>query len=292
MDFGKLLSRAWEMLWKNAFLILLGAVAALGGAGNGGTGTSRFAFQGNDLRWGEMPRFDFSGPIQGWDLPGLAVGGIALFVLAALLVGLLFWAVGTIARGALVSAVDNLEAGRPADFMTAFRAGWEKGWQLLGIGLIPAIPAFVLLAFTIGTVALSGGLEWLGQSHLVQDGFSAFAPLLVLACLLVPVGIILSLLQTFANRACMLEGTGVMASYQRGIEVLGANLGSAVLLFLLQIALGIGVGILMFIPSILSALCCLLWPLLILIQGTVTAYFSSLWTLAWREWVGEAAPAS
>jgi hypothetical protein len=37
-------------------------------------------------------------------------------------------------------------------------------------------------------------------------------------------------------------------------------------------------------PGIVMALCFLLWPLLLLISGTVEAYFSTLWTLAWREW--------
>jgi uncharacterized membrane protein len=84
----------------------------------------------------------------------------------------------------------------------------------------------------------------------------------------------------------MLEGTGVLSSYQRGIEVVGGNLGPVVLLFLLQIGISIVVGVMMIIPGILSAVCCLLWPLLILVQAAFVSYYSTLWTLAWREWVG------
>ena len=40
----------------------------------------------------------------------------------------------------------------------------------------------------------------------------------------------------------------------------------------------------MILPSIVIALCCLLWPLFLLIQGATAAYFSTLWTLTWREW--------
>lgn len=29
-----------------------------------------------------------------------------------------------------------------------------------------------------------------------------------------------------------------------------------------------------------------MWPLLLLIQGAIAAYFSTVWTLAWREWTG------
>jgi hypothetical protein len=85
----------------------------------------------------------------------------------------------------------------------------------------------------------------------------------------------------------MLEDLGVIGSYRRGFEVLGDNLGPALLLFLIQVALSIGIWVMMLIPGILIALCCLLWPLLILIKGAFSAYYSTLWTLAWREWVGE-----
>lgn len=288
MDFGKLFSRAWDVLWKNAFLILLAVLAVLGGAGSGGSSQSRFAFQGGDFRWQDLPRFDFGRGFGEWGIPAAAVGGILALALVAMLVGLVFWALGAIARGGLISAVDDLEQGQATDFMAAFRAGWDKGWQLLGIALVPAIPGLVLLALLVGSLVLSGGWDFIGRFDPIRDGWTALSPLLVLTCLLIPAALILSLLRTFANRACMLEGTGVLASYQRGIEVLGENLGSAVILFLLQVALSFGVGLVMFVPGILSAVCCLLWPLLILFQAAFVAFYSILWTLAWREWVGAA----
>jgi len=79
----------------------------------------------------------------------------------------------------------------------------------------------------------------------------------------------------------------VIGSYRRGFEVLGDNFGPALLLFLIQVALSIGIWVMMLIPGILIALCCLLWPLLILINGAFSAYYSTLWTLAWREWVAD-----
>ena len=122
------------------------------------------------------------------------------------------------------------------------------------------------------------------------------SPNIVLAILAIAVvflllvfAVFLSLLQTFANRACMLENEPVFAAYKRGFSVLMENFGSALVLFLIQIAVSIGIGIVMILPSIFMALCCLLWPLLILIQGTISAYFSTLWTLAWRQWTGQTA---
>jgi hypothetical protein len=84
----------------------------------------------------------------------------------------------------------------------------------------------------------------------------------------------------------MLENKGVFSSYRRGMEILGNNLGSAIILFLLQIAVSIGFGLLLFMPGIVMALCCFLWPLLLLVQGAFAAFYSTLWTLAWNMWVG------
>jgi hypothetical protein len=82
----------------------------------------------------------------------------------------------------------------------------------------------------------------------------------------------------------MLEGQGVFAAYKRGFEVLVDNIGAALLLFLIQVAIGIALGLILLLP----ALCCLLWPLLLLVQGVAAAFFSTMWTLAWKRWVGTA----
>jgi hypothetical protein len=73
-------------------------------------------------------------------------------------------------------------------------------------------------------------------------------------------------------------------AYRRGIGVLTDNLGSALVLFLIQVAVTVVMFILLIVPGAILALCCLFWPLLALLQGAVTAYFSTMWTLAWRRW--------
>ncbi len=279
MDYGKLFTRAWDILWKNAFLILLGALAVLGGSGSGGASQSRYAFQGGDFPWDDLGNFDPGRMFHNWDTSVFAIGGILLLVGALVLFGLVLWALGLIARGGLVSGVDDLESDRPTNFITAFQAGWGKGWKLLGIGLVPAIPALILLVIVISSMAFTG-------MKYGSSGIAAFAPVLFVICLFVPIMLVVSVLSTFATRACMLEDTGVIASYRRGMEVLGDNLGPALILFALQVVINIVLGIIFLIPSILAALCCLLWPLLILIQAAFVTFYSILWTLAWREWIG------
>ncbi|RIK36158.1 MAG: hypothetical protein DCC55_28145, partial [Chloroflexi bacterium] len=37
-------------------------------------------------------------------------------------------------------------------------------------------------------------------------------------------------------------------------------------------------------PGLVAVICCVLWPVLLIINGAITAYFSTVWTLAWRVW--------
>jgi hypothetical protein len=198
------------------------------------------------------------------------------------IIALTVWVVSTLARGALIAGASTVDSGDVAVFGETFAIAWRKGWTLLGIGILPAIPALLLFL-----VALGGVGAYLGWAQ-VADGMDPFiGPRNVwlilgsLTCVALPVALILNLLRTFANRACMLEDQGVFAAYKRGFNVLVDNIGSALLLFLIQVAIGIALGLILLLP----ALCCLFWPLLVLVQGAAAAFFSTMWTLAWRQWI-------
>jgi hypothetical protein len=285
MEYGKLLNRAWTILWNNKFLILLGVLAALGSAGGGGNLNWKTSRPG-----GNVNILDQNLQLPGLEqelgvLPRLAAVGVAVLIGVAFLVGIVLWALSTVARGGLIAGADAIDAGGASSFAQAFRAGWDKGWTLIAIGILPAIPG--LLLALLGAVGAVGYLGFARQNV----GSVPFSPnaalvggLAGLACLLVPAAIVLGLLRTFAERVCMLESMGVFAAYRRGTEVLLQNVGPALVLFLLQLAISIGLGIVLFLPGVVMALCCLLWPVLLLAQGTVAAFFGTMWTLAWREW--------
>ncbi len=144
---------------------------------------------------------------------------------------------------------------------------------------------FLIALLALG--AYGGFFALFGEEAGALIGGTALGGTLVLiACIVVPIVLVLSILSNFAERACMLEGYGVIDSYRRGTSVLMANLGEAIILFLLQIVIFIGLFILLFIPGFIAALCCFLWPLLLVVQGAITAFVSALWTLAWRTWTG------
>lgn len=301
-DYGKLLSRAWDIIWKYKFLILLGVLVALGSS-NGGTGApgggGGGGFQGDrpDREW-QQPPFEFPEEFPEWDEwehrrdRGIPVLGIVLGILllgVVIVIALALWVVATIARGALIDAVRVIESGGTSSFSLAWQAGWRHGWQLLGIGILPAIPMLVLTIGGLGMTGVLAGLSGLfGREAAAFSGIGGLIGVFAaLACIAAPLALVLGLLQTFANRACMFDHLGVFASYRRGWDVLVDNIGPVLVLFLIQIGINIAIGLVMILPGILMTICCVLWPVLLLIRGAIAAYFSTMWTLAWGEWTDE-----
>ena len=280
MEYGKIINRSVSIVWQNKFLILVGILAALGSGQFGGSGGGGSSAGNEDL--GQFSEF-------GDEIAAFAVGAVIALICVVLLVGIVLWVVSTIARGGLIASVDSIESGEKSSFRQAWSAGWHKAGTLLGISLLPAIPALILLVIGILALGAYGGVfAMFGEEFAESAGVAGLGGImLVLACIVAPIMLVLSILRNFAERACMLEDQGVIDAYRRGTSVLMANLGQAVILILLQIAIFIVLGLLLFLPGLVLALCCCLWPLLLVVQGFLEAFVSALWTLAWRTWTGE-----
>lgn len=302
MDYGEIIRRAWDIVWNNKWLIVLGIVVALTSGGSisgsgsgydfGGNGTDRDFENEFEEEFGQEFDFEEDFNFEG-DMRALpVVGGLAMAVLIPLIclgmiIGLLLWALGVVARGALVYGSDLLDGGVQTDLGTSWRAAWAKGWRLIGISVLPAIPGLILLVMALGF-----GGAFYGLTGFEGDVFAGTAGALgitfvAVACIAGLAAMVLGLLRTFAERAAMLEDTAVWDSYRRGWAVLSQNLGPAIVLFLIQIAISFGVGLLMLMATpLLICLCLIIIPLVLIVNGTVAAYFSTLWTLAWRRWTG------
>ena len=287
MEYGKIISRSASIVWQNKFLMVLGILAAIGsgffsGSGGGGGGG------GDDLGFGDPGQFSEFGD----EIAALAIGAVGVvFVLICigLFIGIVLWVISTVARGGLIASVDSIEAGEKSSFSQAWGAGWNKVWTLLGISLLPAIPAMIMFVIGLLGMAAYGGIFALfGEEFTESVGLAGLGTVFtILMCIFVPIMLVLMILRNFAERACMLEDQGVIDAYRRGANVLMENIGQAIILILLQIAIFIVLGLVLFLPGLFALLCCCLWPLLLLLQGAIEAFVSALWTLAWRTWTGQ-----
>jgi len=305
MDYGALLRRSWEIVWNNKWLILLGVLIVLGsgnsfstrfnfpGGGGGGPGGGNFNTNDNfsftPPESGQLP--DFSNP----DVRAALGIGIPILI-AVLCIGgtivLICLFLARISTGGSIHAVDILDSGGVSSFGQAFGAGWGRGWTLIGIGIIAAIPMLVLVIIILALIIPIAMVATTVQDVMTQVAAASglLITLIALGCLTAIVGLILTILRTFADRAAMLDGTGVFESYRRGWEVLRSNAGEALIIALIQIGGTIGLKILLFVPLAIASCCCLFWPVLLVFGGLVQAYLETMWTLAWRKWTGRAAP--
>ncbi len=298
MDYAKTLRRAFDILIAHKYLIVMGVLAAFSGSsnysysggGNSGSGdtpppaTLPEGFEAPDVLDTIIPSVESLDWL--WVLPVMLIVGLIVF---AILIGMVLWAIGAVAQGGLIAGVNNAEVSEEdaTTFGQAWAAGWANGWRLIGISLVPLLPMLLLLGLSIATVLFTVGLSALSTENIGAIlGSSVVFALVCMLCLVIPIIIVIDVFRIFALRACMLDETGVFASYQRGWQVVKDNLGSALILLLLRLGLALLLGFLLFLPTIMMSVCCFLWPLMLLINGTITAYFSTVWTLAWRQWTG------
>ncbi len=289
MDYGAIIGRAWEITRRFTWLWILGLLVVGLGSGN------------VDLT---LPNgFDLAGREEVTPLGAQPVMGVVVLtgLLASIGVGL--WVVGAVARGALIVAVDQIEREGGASLVDAWNGGVQAFGRLFLIGLPVAVPALLLTFLTYVSV-----LPGVGEGTIDGLGNIVTLCLAPLCCLLTGASLVLTLVQTFADRAAILEDRGPGQAYRRGWEVLTANRGRLTGLAATWALLTLIIRLLITLPStglILPvlflgvvgtpvgtgplAMVCLagfLTMLALLLFALVSVFTSALWTLAYRDCAG------
>jgi hypothetical protein len=296
-NFGEVLTRAWQITWKYKVLWIFGILASCGrGGGNGGGGNSG----GSSSRPGNGSDFDpnnlfpqdmFREAVQ-WLNDNWWI--IALIILAVIVLILFFYYLGTIGKIALIKGTLKAEQGVES---MGFGELWSESqpyfWRVFGLSFLIGLAFLVILLpiVAIGILSMGAGLVCL----------------LPLICILVPIGWAVSVIVEQADAAIVLEDKGMFDGFKRGWEISKNNLGSIIVMALI---LGIGGAIVGFVialpiiiiaipvafgvagmgasgvtnnfntPLIIGAACCVLYfPILLVINGVLTTYIQSAWTL-------------
>jgi hypothetical protein len=303
MDYGKVLSRAWEITWRWKALWILGFLAALGRGGGGG-GNYSYRFDIRDWNnWG----YRYHAPIPA-DIIAL-VGGLLCL---AILIGIALWVISVMARGGLIAGVQQVEEEKSTNFLEAWRVGRGRFWTLFGIGILTAIPTIILVLIGIGslillilgTVGAFDASEAAGAMGIVASLACGGA----LCCGAIVIAVVLNQIRIYAERAAILEGLGWIGAIVRGWHVLRENLGPTIVYWLIFFAIGlvlftaISAGLVaLFVPFlaivarmdqgpwlVVPALCGGLLSVAVaaLISAIVETFSSATWTLAYREMTG------
>lgn len=251
MDYAQLFRRGWEIVWQNKYLFILGFLAALGAGGNAGSGVNYNFPSGSGSSSNPFPP-DFASKVTGfWDQYGGLVLGLVCFFF---ILGIVFWLVRLAAQGGLIEAVDRIESGEKMSFGTAFSAGVSRLGSLVGLHIIINGP-FILLGLLFAGLGGSVMLTTLRQGGEISEAAGGTFVILavcggLLACLLVPLGIIITIVYPFAQRGLLLQKLSVVASIRHGWKIVRDNVGDVILLGVAFLVIGFLFGIITLVVAI------------------------------------------
>jgi hypothetical protein len=216
----------------------------------------------------------------------------------------------TVGEVGLVHGTNKADGGAPKlSFGPLFSESLRYFWRVLGFNIltgiaIMAIVIILLIPFILLSVLTMG------------IGFIFLIPVI---CLMVPLFILVDVVLKQGVIAIVVEDVGIFEGFKRGWNVFRKNFWNMVLMALI---LGVGAGIvgfiialplvIVFLPLIFGAfaagvgnfeglkttllasgaLCCAIYPIVLILNGILTAYVESAWTLTYKRLTTPAAPAA
>lgn len=298
MSYGALIRDAFRTVWRNRFLWFFGFFVA-------GSGFS-FNLPGGPGGMGDLP-----GSLR-WAGENLAAV-VAAAVLLALVLLLVYLVLGIISAGGLAWSVAAIERGERPGFSSTFRAGVGSFWGVLGqavllllIGVGLALLVFVVVG---GPFALLFVLTESVAARVVFGVLLGLVGVVLLVALYVPYAVV----GQFALRELVVGRRGAVDAIGGAFGLFRRNAGRSILVWVINLALSIGVGIaaaivfillglLLFLPAIALGAAgyeaaavvagvlagIILLPLLLVATGAIGAFFHAYWTLAYLRLSGEA----
>jgi len=318
VDFGKLITDTWRLVWRHKFLWFFGLFA--GGSTSLGGWNGNFSFDvGNQGDRSSGQPDQAVQEVSDWITSHLTLILILAAAIAVMLVLIWLWSI--ICRGAVIGSVRDARQGQPISFGSAFSRGREAFRRLLIFDLFLLLLALFLVAiFTAITliiiflVAVAGvaGKILLGVLGLWLLSFIGFGLGLLLCCTVwfLP-WLLLAIIVMYATRAVVLEQARPVASLRRAGRLMMENLTQTLFFFLISIGLGVGATIIIVIAGGVSSIPAIIawsiaygqgWPtativiasillilplgVLIVLAALMNTYFTSFWTIAFDKIAG------
>ena len=241
MSYGDVIKDAFWMAWRNRFMWLFGFFVS--GAAGSFVSPTNFATFGANTPAGGPPLWLVN--LVGW-VEENAVLFVVLVAAFALLVVSIWLALYAISRGGLAESVAAVDRGEVRRFASTWRAGVSLFWRVVGqVTLISLIWLGLALVISVLGALLAAGTFAATDSVVVRVLVAALAAIVLLPPFLV-VSVVLGIVAQFALRALVVGGEGIIASIGSGYRLFRRNMGSSLLLLLIQIGIALGVGSAMF----------------------------------------------
>ena len=278
MNYGDLIKDAFWLTLRNRYLWFFGFFAGGTSAGGGNFGLPSGGpggFDDGDFDdFGEPGRGDFGGATLGFD-PGQWIFDHLALILAIValvaVIALFFIVMSLISQGALTESVNAIDRGERRRFSSSFRAGVSNFWRVLGYLLLFILISLGFLLVVGVPVALLVVGVFTGTESVGGRVLTAILAGLVSIALLIIVFIPLSITGQFALREIVVRRERVVASVGSGYRPFRRNLAKSLLVWLIQLAISIGVGIALLIALLLVGFILALPAITLAVVGYTTA---------------------
>lgn len=321
MNFVELLKRSFALWWRVKILWLLGMLAALVGYGDAPVNGNLNFSQNVSSDAGELPPWAedlAANPLVRAiaDNPLPFIVGVVVFVI---LVSLVTALIGALAHGAMIRVADVADQGYRATLGDGFRVGLARALPIFLLNLLLALPVIAVVAvlvligaFTLGgliATAETGG-SGLDVGPFIASIFGLVLCVLAMIVVLWVVGALLGIWSRLAQRVCVIEVRGPVASLGRAWGLIRRNLGLTLLTWLFQAILGGLIGVVLALPALALAFPAIMaitrgdaFPVGLivalilyaiaastLVGGLLTAFNSAMWTVIYRAFVARDQP--
>lgn len=286
-NFGEVLTRAWQIVWRHKILWIFGIFAACsrgngggsggGGGGGGGTGPGGQPFPQLQQTFDQLGQWINDNP---WI--------VVVFVILILVFVVLALFLGTIGRVGLIRGTYQAEHNAERlVFGELFSGSMPYFWRVFGLSFLIGLIFLIILLPLVLFGVLTAGI--------------GFACLLPLICILIPVGFAVTVVIEQANAAIVLENLSIGDGLRKGWDVVRNNIGPMIALALILFIGAAVVGFVFAIPIIVAvipfivgaasnntspiwlavACCALYFPVLLVLNGILTAYIQTVWALTY-----------
>ncbi len=292
IDLGKIFTRAWQIIWNNKILWVFGILASFA-SGNRGVNNNNSSSGNRDFSQftGDAGRLE-ERVVEFFQQYMLIIIGVCI---ALVLISFAFYALGMIGRIGILKGVYKVEGGASS---LIFAELWSESlpffWRFFGLNFLLGLAFFVVIVPFVLIGVLTKGI-----------GFACLIPII---CLLVPVAWIVNVILEQGQAAIVAEDLTILEGFKRGWEIAKSDI---VGMIVLSLALGIGGGIIGFVISLpiivavipgvigmmgyqpgdtipatvwVTVACCGLYmPILIFLNGVLTAYVKTSWALSYLQ---------
>ena len=318
MNYGEILKRAWETIWKHKILWVFGLLASCtANSGGGGGSNANFSSSNGDFtnnnpfsfnferEFGHNQFFhNFNFPTDGWVI-ALIILGILLLIL---ILSLVFTALGSVGQIGLSKGSWLVDEGEPKlTFGGLWQSAKKPFWRVFLMHILLGLAGF-LLAILIIVGVLLVTIPTMGI------GLVCLLPFLcIFGLLMFVIGILLNIMIQLMIPMMVNEDVALWDSVKKSYELLKQNFWNLVLMGIILWVMGLVIGLIIAIPMIMLvfgfvgvgaltatlgnldssvivplilAFTCIILPISMFINAVLQSYLGSAWTLTYRRITG------